>query len=224
MSKLPYQKLIGSLMYLSVLTRPDITYAVNYLGQFNNNYSDYHWQCAKRVLRYLKGTKDLKLTYSKDVKFNLEGFVDSDWGSDVSDRKSYTGYVFKCSGGAISWKSCKQKTVALSSTEAEYMAIIDACKEAIYLRNLINEIHGGFNCITVYNDNQGANKLCYNPVFHERSKHIDIRYHFIRDNIEKGIVKVDYLNTNEMIADVLTKSLGNVKHSTFVEGLGLRNF
>lgn len=136
------------------------------------------------------------------------GFVDSDWGSNKQDRKSYTGYVFKLSGAAVSWKSCKQKTIALSSTEPEYyMALSEASKEAIYLRNLLSEIQGRLDIITLYNDNQGAQKLCSNPVFHEKTKHIDIRHHFVREAVENKLIKLDYLSTDEMVADILNKRL-----------------
>jgi len=222
LSNLPYQKLIGSLMYLAVLTRPDITFAVNYLSQFNNCYSEYHWQCAKRVLRYLKGTKCYKLCFSKDNvnDLHLEGFVDSDWAND-SDRKSYSGYVFKLSGGPISWQSCKQKSTALSSTEAEYIGLCEASKEAVYLKNLLNELVGFNSSVTVYNDNQSAQKLATNPVFHKRSKHIDVKYHFVRECVSNNVINIKYQQTNEMVADILTKGLSRIKHSYFVKKLGI---
>ena len=117
-------------MYLSVLTRPDISYSLSYLSQFNNNYDKRHWDCAKRILRYLKRTADYSLKYSKN-EHELQGFVDSDWGSDSVDRKSYTGFCYRLSNSPVSWESRKQKIVALSSTEAEYMAITEAAKEGI---------------------------------------------------------------------------------------------
>lgn len=215
-----YQKLIGSLMYLAVLTRPDISFSVSFLSKFNNCNNSYHWKCAKRVLRYLKGTKNYVIKFTKD-DINLLGYVDADWGSDKADRKSYTGYIFKLSGGPISWKSSKQKTVALSSTEAEYMALSDASKEAIYLRNLVYELTDKLDSVTIFNDNQSAIKLSMNPIFHERSKHIDIRYHFIRETVDKNTIQLKYLETENMIADILTKSVGGTKHMYFVKGLGL---
>lgn len=218
---IPYQRLIGSLMYLVVLTRPDLAYTVSYLSQFNNCYTEYHWKCAKRVLRYLQGTKSYSLIFTKDDR-PLIGFVDADWASDKSDRKSYTGFVFKLSGGSISWKSKKQNTVALSSTEAEYMALSEAAKEAIYLRNLLGELTGKLDCVKVFNDNQSALKLSVNPMFHERTKHIDVRYHFVREVVSNNIIKVDYLSTAEMTADILTKGLKNVKHQKFVKDLSLK--
>lgn len=222
---LPYQKLLGCLMYLAVLTRPDIAYAISFLSQFNNCYTEEHWKCAKRVLRYLQNTKAHSLIFSRDSdNSHVEGYVDADWASDKNDRKSYTGYVFKLSGSAVSWKSVKQKSVALSSTEAEYMALSEATKEAIYLRSLLSELIGKLECIVIFNDNQSAQKLSTNPVFHERSKHIDVRYHFIREAISENLIDIKYMQTDEMIADVLTKGLQNVKHNKFVRNMGLRDF
>lgn len=146
--KLPYQKLIGSLMYLAIMTRPDIAYTVSYLSQFNNSYSQIHWNYAKRVLKYLLRTKDYCLKYSKG-RAEITGFVDADWASDTIDRRSYTGFCFLKSGSAISWESKKQRTVALSSCEAEYMALSEAGREAIYLQNLERELIGSCkkNCV-----------------------------------------------------------------------------
>lgn len=222
LSNLPYQNLIGSLMYLAVLTRPDIAFAVNYLSQFNNNYSEYNWHCAKRILRYLKCTKHYKLKFVKGTitDIDLEGFVDSDWAND-HDRKSYTGYVFKLNGGPISWQSCKQKSTALSSTEAEYIGLSEASKEAVYLRNILGELIEFKDSVMLYNDNQSAQKLASNPVFHKRSKHIDVRYHFVRECVSNNLITICYQQTDEMVADILTKGLAKVKHIYFVKRLGL---
>ncbi|CAH2098391.1 unnamed protein product [Euphydryas editha] len=154
----PYQQLIGSLLYLSILTRPDILYVVCYLSQFNNNFNETHWKHVKRILKYLKKTKNYGLKYVKD-EHDLVGYVDADWASNSLDRKSFTGFVFKMSGSVISYECKKQTTIDLSRTEAEYMAICEASKEAIYLRNLLLEL----NCrnespILLLNDNQSAQK------------------------------------------------------------------
>lgn len=217
----PYQQLIGSLMYLAVLTRPDIAYSVSYLSQFNNCNNEEQWVYAKRVLRYLKKTKNIGLRYCKDGSVNIQGFVDSDWCSDINDRKSYTGFCFTMSGSVISWSCSKQKCISLSSTEAEYVSISEACKEAVYLRNLQYEITKKMYKITLHNDNQSAHKLLVNPVFHNRTKHIDVRFHYCRDLITKDIVIVKYLCTADMPADLLTKSLSTVKHYKFMDALGI---
>lgn len=216
----PYQQLLGGLMYLSVLTRPDISYAVSYLSQFNNCHTETHWKHCKRILRYLKGTKNYGICFGRTDK-SLECFVDADWGSNTFDRKSYTGFCFTFVGGPISWESRKQKTVALSSTEAEYVAMSEASKEAIYLRNLFFELTGASQTIVLFNDNMGAQKLSLNPVFHKRSKHIDVKHHFLRDTVAKEWVQLKYLETAKMPADVLTKSLSSVKHLRFIGDLGI---
>lgn len=220
-TNLPYQQLIGSLMYLAVLTRPDISYCVSYLSQFNDCFDEIHWKSAKRVLRYLKCTKSKGLLFKKSDTIRLEGFADADWASNVIDRKSYSGYCFKLSGAVVSWESRKQCSVSLSSTEAEYIALSEASKEAIYLYNLLGELIGTYDCITLYNDNQSAQKLCLNPTFHKRTKHIDVRYHFIRETISNNIVSIEYLSSNDMPADVLTKGLNSVKHNHFLDKLGI---
>lgn len=216
----PYRQLIGSLMYLAVLTRPDIAYSVIYLSQFNNSYDETHWKHLKRILKYLKGTKNYGLIFCKDES-SIEGYVDADWGSDITDRKSFSGFCFKFSNTVVSFECRKQRNVALSSTEAEYISMSEASKEAIYLKNLLFEILGTSEPIMLYNDCQSAQKLVLNPIFHRRSKHIDIRYHFIREAVTNKFVTIDYLETAEMPADILTKSLGYVKHKYFTDKLGI---
>lgn len=152
MDKYPYQNLIGALLHLLVTTRPDITFAVNYLSQFNSNFNNEHWKAAKIILRYLKHTSDFGLMYEKN-DLNLFGVVDVDWSSDVVDRKSYSGFAFILAGSPISWEARKQKSVALSSTEAKYVAISEATKEAMYLRGILSNLYTGDECTILFNDN-----------------------------------------------------------------------
>ena len=218
----PYRELIGALMYLAVATRPDIANTVAKLAQFCNSPKEIHWKAAKRVLRYLRGTVNIGLTYEQTKK-SIIGYSDSDWGGCVIDRRSFSGYVYLMGEAAISWKSQKQQTVALSSTEAEYVSVAEAVKEAIYLRSLLRELNlDKFSNITLFVDNQGAIHLATNPIFHSRAKHIDIKCHFVREALvaEKLIVK--YIPTEKMVADVLTKALPNQKHVRFMNDLGLR--
>lgn len=217
---IPYQRLIGSLMYLAVLTRPDIAYSVSYLSQFNNSYSHVHFNYAKRILRYLYKTKDYYLKYSQG-KADLTGYVDADWASDAIDRRSYTGFCFLKCGSAVSWESKKQRTVALSSCEAEYMALSEASREAIYLQSLEIEIVGSCNKIIVFNDSQSALKLANSHQSHKRSKHIDVRYNFIREVIDNEIIETKYVQTSHMPADLLTKGLSGIKHYQFMKTLGI---
>lgn len=220
MKQFPYQSLIGALMYLAVSTRPDIAYAVNYLSQFNTNYDIEHWKAAKRVLRYLKGTSTYGLVYEK-TGLPLFGMVDADWGANTIDRRSYSGFAFILAGAPISWEARKQRTVALSSTEAEYIAISEATKEAMFLRDILNNIGIECECVELFNDNQGAIKLTQNRNFHSRTKHIDIRHHFVRDMCEQGVIKLKYLSTDKMPADVLTKGLNGTKHHECLRNLGM---
>ncbi|XP_077277091.1 uncharacterized protein LOC143905509 isoform X1 [Temnothorax americanus] len=211
-----YRELVGSLMYLALGTRPDIAHAVSVLSQFNSCHEKKHWTAAKHVLRYLKNTINLALCFERTNK-GLTGYVDADWSNCAMDRRSYTGTAFILAGGAIFWESRKQRTVALSSTEAEYMGLTDAAKEAVYLINFLKEL--GLEKLTnvnLYNDNQGARELAHNPVYHGRSKHIDIRHHFIREVLNEHPVKLEYLPTEEMVADVLTKKNYQEENTNFV--------
>ncbi|KAL0276778.1 UNVERIFIED_CONTAM: hypothetical protein PYX00_004278 [Menopon gallinae] len=220
-NNLPFRELIGALMWLSVATRPDIAYAVNSLSQFNNCFGRTHWTAAKRILRYLKGTKDVGITYEKST-CGIIGYSDADWGACPIDRRSYTGVVFVLSRGAISWESKKQRTVALSSTEAEYMALTESVKEAIYLKKFVAEL--GFpelGDIMIFCDNMGALKLSQNDMFHSRTKHIDIRHHFVREAVKNGKVTVKHIGTEEMAADMLTKGLASPKIIKNSKSVGL---
>lgn len=220
--KLPYRELVGALTYLGMTTRPDISFAASYLGQFNNCFGNSHWKAAKRVLRYLKGTMHYGICYKKSAE-PIKGYVDADWGNCTIDRKSYTGYCFIYGGGPISWDSKKQKTVALSSTEAEYASLTEGTKEGIYLLRYLDELGVNMNNgILIYNDNMGALKLAENHTFHARSKHIDIKHHFIRDAIKEGEINIKYMPTEEMLADVLTKGLCGTKHWKCNEMMGLQ--
>jgi hypothetical protein len=179
------------------------------------NPSDELCTTLKHVLRYIKGTLDYELCYSKCVDgLKLIGYSDASWGSSF-DRKSVTGYCFSLNkdGPAISWKSKKQSTVALSSCEAEYMALAAADQECLFLTQLLCDVDHNTHCepVTIYDDNQGAIALAENPVHHQRSKHIDIKYHFIRDICMKGKINVVYLSTEEMVADIFTKPVSKVK-------------
>lgn len=220
--KIPYQEAIGSLLYLSQGTRPDITFAVSFLSRFNHNYGQAHWNAVKRILRYLQETKHYKLTYKKSDR-ELFGYCDADWASDTVDRKSTTGYVFMLSSGPVSWSSKKQPTIALSSTEAEYMAMTNAIQEAIWLNGLKSELYSVQSSIVVYGDNKGAIDLCKNVKFQARTKHIDVRHHFIRDHVQKGTIQMLRVSTKEMVADVFTKGLPHEAHMSCVNSMMVPN-
>lgn len=218
---LPYRELVGSLTYLASSTRPDIAFSASYLGQFNNCFDETHWKAAKRVLRYLKGTMNAGLVYGPDSN-PLIGYTDSDWGNCHVDRRSHSGFLFVLSGCPITWDAKKQKTVALSSCEAEYMALAECAKEAIFLQRFLKEL--GFNDlsnVTIYGDNLGAIKLAENPVFHQRSKHIDIKYHYVRDALRSENLNIKHVSTTDMVADMLTKGLPKRKHLECLEKAGM---
>ena len=220
MRRVPYCEAIGSLMYASVGTRPDISFAVSTLSQFLDNPGQAHWEAVKRVFRYLLGTKDWGLTYGGG-KEGLEGFTDAD-GASQEHRRAISGHAFLIDGGAVSWSSRKQELVTLSTAEAEYVAATHAAKEGIWLRNFIGEVFTPFTDPTILHcDNQSAVAIATNGNFHARTKHIDIRYHFIRFVIENGSLTLVYCPTDDMTADILTKALPSSKAKHFAASLGL---
>lgn len=220
---MPYSELVGSLQYLSVCTRPDIAQAVGVLARSMANPTMEHWNAAKGVLRYLAGTSE------KHIKFEggnteLLGYCDADYAGDIDTRRSTTGYVFLLNGGAISWSSRLQPTVAASTTEAEYMAAAHAVKEALWLRKLMsdfNMLKSGPVCIKT--DNQAALSLLKFPISSMRSKHIDVIHHFARERVARGEVNFDYVPTTKMIADVMTKALPESKHKECCDAMGMHS-
>ena len=216
----PYREALGALQYLSIATRPDITYAVSILSRFMHNPGIPHWNGLKRVYAYLKYTRDLWLSFGT-VKAKIEGFSDAD-GMSQQDRHAISGYVFMLNGGAVSWSSKRQDTISLSTTEAEYIALTHAAKEAIWFRNLLSELFGPIvEPILINSDNQSAIALAKDDRFHARTKHIDIRYHFIRYVIEEGKIRLTYCPTEDMIADIFTKALPSLKAKHFAASMGL---
>jgi hypothetical protein len=174
MQGIPYKAVVGSLMYAMVGTRPDLAFLVSMVSQFMSRAGPSHWMAVKRIMRHLKGTLDLKLCIGgKDV--SLRGYCDADWGGDANEQRSTTGYVFFVGVGTISWNYKRQPTIALSTTEAEYMATCQCTKEAIWLRKLMADVglvqDGAINIMC---DNQGCIALAKNPTHHSRTKHIDI--------------------------------------------------
>lgn len=218
---IPYQEAVGCLLYVAQVSRPDICFALSVVSRFNHNPAKIHWQAVKRIMRYLKGTLNAKLVYRRDGNSELTGYCDADHAGDMDDGKSTTGYVFMLSDSAISWNSRKQPTVALSTTEAEYMALSAASQEAIWLRNLHMELFECTNEVHLFCDSGSALELARNDMYHARTKHINIKFHFIRESIKNNIVRVSYINTNDQIADVLTKSLVPIKHKYFIEKFGI---
>ena len=215
----PYRAVVGSLLYVAMWTRPDIAFAVSQVARFQQNPSNHHWECAKHILRYLKGTRDVGLTFSAGQQSTagppvLLGYVDASWGEDPSTRKSQTGFVFTLGNAAVAWKSKLQDTVALSSTEAEYLALSPAVKEALHLRNLLHDLCPAISKtapVTLYEDNQSTIKLASNLQSSERTKHVDIRHHFLKDHVANGDITLVHIPTSDQPADALTKNLDRIK-------------
>jgi hypothetical protein len=214
-----YQEIVGSLMYLSCCTRPDISYAVTMLSQFNSRNDSSHMAALKRVLRYLKGTVGLSLLFKKCSR-PLVAYADADWGNGP-DGRSFTGYFLSFGGAAISWQARKQRCVALSTAEAEYIAICEAAKEVVSVRGLYKDLTGATATVTVFSDSQSASKLVYTPAISRRSKHINIKYHYVRDLADDKTICVKYCQTELMPADMLTKSTSKQKHLFCVKHIGL---
>lgn len=215
-----YREAVGSLIYLSTCTRPDISFVVSKLSQHFSDPSIEHWNTVKHVFRYLKGTTEQGLYFRRNdtEKLGLRVYSDADWASDSADRRSTSGYCASLNEGSslISWKTRKQQTVALSTCEAEYMALASAVQECLYLEQLLRGIDAYEYAQTkVYEDNQGAIALARNPVNRQRCKHIDIKYHFIRENVNNGKFLLEYCPTEQMIADVLTKPATKLKLKSF---------
>jgi hypothetical protein len=227
MKRVPYASAVGSLMYAMVSTRPDIAQAVGVLSRFMANPGKSHWDALKRVLRYLKGTSQYALCYQgnsvpSDRFVSIQGYVDADWAGDVDTRRSTSGYVFMMNGGAISWMSKRQSVVALSTTEAEYMAATRASQEAIWLKRLCSDVGYDAGRITILCDSRSAICLAKNPTFHARTKQIDAQYHFVRDMIEDGKVNLEKVDTRENVADALTKPVDTAKSKWCTSSMGLK--
>lgn len=218
-----YGSAVGSLNYVAVMTRPDISYALSVVSRYSSNPSAPHVKAVIRIFRYLKGTIDEGIVYYLGGGEYL-GYCDSDYAGLSDGRRSTTGWVFYMYGGPISWSSKRQEVVTLSSTEAEYYALGEAGKEAIWLGRLLMELgetHSESSII--YSDNRGAMALAENPEFHRRTKHIDVRYHWIREKVEEGVIKVKWVPSAEMHADGLTKALGTVAFRRFLTMIGVQN-
>lgn len=240
MANVPYASLIGALMYAAIGMRPDIAFAVGTLSRFLGNPGRRHWNEAKRVLGYLKGTSHHVIQYSSDMspigrvagyshsvgmkptEDHIKGFCNSDWAGCVDTHQSTSGFVWMMNGGAVCWRSKLQMIIALSSTEAEYVRATLAAQEIIWLRDLLHKLNLADTSPSLLNmDNRGAISLTHGAGDSNQMKHIDICYHFICSHVKENHIKVQFIPTDEMIADILTKNLGCTKHKYFVRKLGV---
>lgn len=183
-----YQSMVGSLLYAACATRPDISHTVGAVSKFNSKPTEAHLTALKRILRYLKGTSTLALKYQQGEALSLVGYSDADWAGDRDDWHSTSGNIFLMTGGPISWYSKKQAIVVLSTSEAEYVALSAVTQEAVWLRQLLTDLQVTLSePIVLMEDNQGAIAIARNPTGHARTKHIDIRYHFVREAMQREL-------------------------------------
>ena len=206
-----YQTVIGSLLYLMLGTRPDISFAVTKVAQFAANPTEDHLSHALYICHYLVGTPNYRLRYDGASGQGLNACTDSDWASDVNTQWSTSGYFIKLAGGLISWITKAQKTIALSSTEAEYMALSDCSRQVVWMHTLMGELGYSLKPIPICRDNQGSIFIASNPITERRSKHIHIQYHYVREVISRKYAHVFFINGDQNPADMFTKNLRSLK-------------
>ena len=214
---------MGSIMYTACGTRPDTAYATNTLCGFTTNPSMAHWSAAKHLLHYLKGTKDISITYKASKKDKNKLYVYSDTSfANKADSISVTGYATILNSAAITWCTKRQKVVALLTAKAKYMAMASASREIMWLRNLFKELgYTQREVTTLYSNNQSAITIAYNPQYHKRSKHFRMKDNHIREKVQRKKIKIEYCKMTNMVADVLTKALPRLKHTQHTDFLGL---
>lgn len=218
---IPYREAVGSLLFAARVSRPDIEYAVNYASQFLNCFREEHWRAVKRIFRYLIGTRDFGLTFGNSGSSDIFGYTDADYAGCVDTRRSRSGFVFVFNGGPICWSSQKQDIVATSTAEAEYIALSHGAKEAIWLRQMLSDLKISCVSIPMYIDNQSAIKLAKNSEFHKRSKHIDVRFHFVRDVVNRKEIELNYVQSKQQLADIFTKPLAKQQFCILREQLNI---
>lgn len=226
MARVPYASAVGSLMYAMMCTRPDICFAVGLVSRFQSNPGHAHWKAVKKILRYLRGTMDYMLCY-QGGDTRLCGYTDTDWGGDLDERKSTSGYAFLLNGAAISWSSKKQSCITLSTMESEYIACAAAVQEAVWLGRFLQNlgvVPHATDPVVIHCDSMAALAYVNDPKYHGKSKHIETRYHYIRDIVAQRKVVLKHISTTRMVADPLTKPIGRDVFQTHVRGLGLRRF
>jgi histone deacetylase 1/2 len=217
-----YRSVVGALQYLT-LTRPDISFAVNKVCQYLHAPTEIHWSAVKRILRYVKANTKIGLSISRCKSLLVSGFLDADWAGSLDDRRSTGGFAIFLGSNLISWSARKQSTVSRSSTEAEYKAVANATAEIMWVQILLKEIgihaprYGKIWC-----DNLGAKYLSSNPVFHARTKHIEVDYHFVRERVTRGLLQIDFVPTGDQIADGFTKPITVRQLENFKYNLNLR--
>ena len=210
-----FRRIVGSLIYMTI-TRPDLSYAVGLVSQFMQVPRKPHLDAVRRILRYVKSTLHYGLFYEAGTDVQVFGYTDADWAGSMSDRRSTSGYMFSLGSAAVTWSSKKQSTVALSSTEAEYRGAAVAACEVVWLQKLLADLDVQVEGpVVIYCDNMSSIQLARNPVFHARTKHIEVHYHFVREKVLAGEIDLVYVSTQDQIADIFTKELGTEKLQKF---------
>ncbi|GJW19618.1 hypothetical protein Tco_0027054 [Tanacetum coccineum] len=218
-----YRGMIGTLMYLTA-SRPDLTFAVCMCARYQAKPTEKHLHAVKRIFKYLRGTVNRGLWYPKDSSIALTAYADADHAGCQDTRRSTSGCMQLLGDRLVSWSSKRQKSVAISSTEAEYIAMSGCCAQILWMRSQLTDYGLGFNKIPMYCDNKSAIALCCNNVQHSRSKHIDIRFHFIKEQVENGVVELYFVNTEYQLADIFTKALCRERIEFLINKLGMRSF
>ncbi|KAL0434594.1 UNVERIFIED_CONTAM: Retrovirus-related Pol polyprotein from transposon TNT 1-94 [Sesamum radiatum] len=225
MSDIPYASAVGSIQYAVQCTKPDVAYALSVTSRYQACAGKAHWDAVKSILKYLKRTKDMFLIYGGG-ELILEGYSDASFQSNDDDAKSQSGFVFKLNGGVVAWKSSKQDITADSTTEAEYIAASEAAKEAVWMKNYIQELDvvpSIAEPVVIFCDNNGAIAQAKEPRSHHRSKHILRRYHLLREMVSRGDCRMDRVSSAENTANPLTKPMSQVAHTQHLDKMGLRS-
>ncbi|KAI3735961.1 hypothetical protein L6452_15489 [Arctium lappa] len=217
-----YRSMIGSLLYLTA-SRPDIMFAICFCARYQSNPKESHFNAVKRILRYLKGTPNLGLWYPKDSRFDLTAFTDADHAGCKLDRKSTSGSCQFIGDKLVSWTSKKQNCVSTSTVEAEYVAAASCCSQVLWMKTQLRDFGYNYKRIPIYCDSKSAIAITVNPVQHSKTKHIDVRYHFIKDHVEKGDIEMHFVQTDFQLADLFTKSLDEKRFQFLISKLGMLN-
>jgi Reverse transcriptase (RNA-dependent DNA polymerase) len=216
-----YQRLVGKLIYLSH-TRPDIAYAVGVVSQFMHAPGEEHMKAVMRIIRYIKGAPGRGIKFEKNGHAEIKGYSDADWAGNVMDRKSTAGYFTFVGGNLVTWRSKKQNVVALSSAETEFRGMVKGICELLWLRKLISEL--GFDHkyeMKLYCDNKAAIDISHNPIQHDRTKHIEVDRHFIKEKLDSKIISLPFVRSSEQLADILTKAVASSEFSAALDQIGM---
>ena len=218
-----YQRLVGRLIYLSH-TRPDIAFAVSLVSQFMHQPKEAHLQAALRIVQYLKGTPGRGILFKRNKSVSLEAYTDADYAGSVVDRRSTTGYCTFLGGNLVTWKSKKQSVVARSSAEAEFRAMAQGICELLWLKIILEDLKIRWDePMRLYCDNKSAISIAHNPVQHDRTKHIEVDRHFIKEKLDSGMICTPYVSTQNQLADILTKGLNCSNFERIISKLGMEN-